>query len=124
MVVRRLGNGSRLILPALPLPGSEFDLPDDRNQARSCRSLPSWEHHQSHEDKTSLVSVHEVGIAGSSRTRWSVLIPSRPKSITVEFRSSQTFRRWPPQIADGDDSFHLVGTSLLRPSSSGRTRPK
>lgn len=45
-----------------------------------------------------------------------VLIRFRPKSITVEFRSSQTFRRRPPQIADGDDSFYVAGTSLLRPS--------
>jgi hypothetical protein len=35
MTVLRLGNGPRLILQALPLPGSEFDLPDDCNGAQS-----------------------------------------------------------------------------------------
>lgn len=39
MTVLRLGNGPRLILQALPLPGSEFELPDDCNQARSNRYL-------------------------------------------------------------------------------------
>lgn len=37
MTVCRLGNGSRLLSPALPLPESVFDLPDDRNEARSNR---------------------------------------------------------------------------------------
>ena len=61
-------------------------------------------------------------VRGSSRTRWLPLIHSRPISITLEFRSSRIFIRRPSQIADGDDSFRLVGTSLLRPSSNGPTR--